>query len=322
MATAVAIHAAYPNEFVVGPACSGFDWAWLTAAFAYGVLNESVFDAVSMHPYRSDNVETVINDYAQLRQLMAAYTPASRGQLPIISGEWGYTTCTQGTAACNYGNAVNEQTQAKYLARQWLTNTANGVAWSTWYDWKNDGVNASLPEQNFGSVSAIYNNATLPYAWKPSYVAANTLQTTLGNAVAAGGLLQSVSIVQDGSNATAADIFVVPFTMSGGGTSYAAWSNVTSCPAAGFRGDCGFYGIGQMECLARGCCFDEFDTSNRTQCFFPLPGPIVTWPTAAAACWTSVDFLGRSLGQVCTGAGAGSNVTLALSDSPIYLLSG
>jgi hypothetical protein len=63
--------------------------------------------------YRSDPPDTVLDDYAALRALIVkhASTPAEAA-LPILSGEWGYTTAV---APCSYGNRVDELTQARVV---------------------------------------------------------------------------------------------------------------------------------------------------------------------------------------------------------------
>ena len=49
--------------------------------------------AVSIHPYRGENPDTVLSDYAQLRALIAQHgKTAAQKAMPIVSGEWGYTT--------------------------------------------------------------------------------------------------------------------------------------------------------------------------------------------------------------------------------------
>ena len=126
-AVGAALKASYPGEIYVGPTTSGFDIPFITTVFQCGTLK--YFDAVSVHPYRGSNPETVLPDYATLRSLIEQYAPTpARQALPILSGEWGYTTCTQ---PCN-GQDVSLQTQAQYLARQWLTNDLAGVPVSIW----------------------------------------------------------------------------------------------------------------------------------------------------------------------------------------------
>jgi hypothetical protein len=140
LATARAIRHADPQACIVGPTTSGFDWNFLEAVFKSGLLK--YLDAVSVHPYRGKPPETAGPDFARLRRLIDQYAPAG-STIPIISGEWGYSTCTKG---------VSQERQASYLARQQLSNLLNGVPLSIWYDWKNDGEDAAYNEDNFGTV--------------------------------------------------------------------------------------------------------------------------------------------------------------------------
>jgi hypothetical protein len=63
--------------------------------------------------------------------------------MPILSGEWGYSTHRKG---------VSLETQADFAVRQQLLNLLNGVPLSIWYDWKNDGDDPGENEHNFGTV--------------------------------------------------------------------------------------------------------------------------------------------------------------------------
>lgn len=152
LAAARAIRAADPRACIVGPTTSGFDWKFLEAVFQSGFLD--YLDAVSVHPYRGQAPETAGPDFARLRKLIARYAPAGR-TIPIVSGEWGYSTCTRG---------VSLQRQAEYSVRQQLSNLMNGVPLSIWYDWKNDGRNPADNENNFGTM----NYDLTP---KPAYLA-------------------------------------------------------------------------------------------------------------------------------------------------------
>ena len=119
-------------------------------------------DAVSVNPYRNPGKppETAAADYQKLHALIARYAPPARkDSIPILSGEWGYSTCKRG---------VSLETQAAFAARQQLSNLLNGVPLSIWYDWKNDGPDPNENEHNLGTV--------LPdLAPKPAYVAIRTL---------------------------------------------------------------------------------------------------------------------------------------------------
>ena len=123
-------------------------------------------DGVSVHPYRSPNKspETAAADYERLRQLIDRHAPPSKkGKLPIVSGEWGYSTCTKG---------VSLERQAAFAARQQLFNLFSGIPLSIWYDWKNDGPDPKENEHNFGTV--------LPdLSPKPAYLAIQILTREL-----------------------------------------------------------------------------------------------------------------------------------------------
>jgi polysaccharide biosynthesis protein PslG len=109
IAAAKAIREAEPQATIVGPASSGFPWEYLETFLKSGVLE--YLDAVSVHPYRNPKQppETAAVDYKKLRELIARYAPAGKTNLPILSGEWGYSTHRKG---------VSLETQANFAARQ------------------------------------------------------------------------------------------------------------------------------------------------------------------------------------------------------------
>jgi polysaccharide biosynthesis protein PslG len=144
LATARAVRSADPQATILGPASSEFPWSFMETLFKAGLLEH--LDGISVHPYRpgSRGPETAITDYTKLRELIERYAPPSRkGKLPIISGEWGYSSNTKG---------VSLQTQADFAVRQQLFNLLSGVPLSIWYDWKNDGNDPAENEHNFGTV--------------------------------------------------------------------------------------------------------------------------------------------------------------------------
>lgn len=179
-----------PKEILVGPTTSELDLPFLEACCKAGLL--SLWDAVSVHPYRQSSPETVSEEYRTLRQLIARHAPRPivpdpnglRGRegliqgdpkhLPILSGEWGYSS-----AKLPHGG-FDESQQARYLPRQWLSNIANEVPISIWYDWHDDGDDRSNPEHNFGTVRRPYRAGQADvYEPKPAYLAAKTLTTVL-----------------------------------------------------------------------------------------------------------------------------------------------
>lgn len=160
LATAKQISSADPHACIVAPACAGFNWKFLETVLQSGMLE--YLDAVSMHPYRGKAPETASKDYARLRELITRYAPPGK-TIPILSGEWGYPSST---------NGVPVQTQAAFIVRQQLSNLLNGVPLSIWYDWRNDGQDPGNREHNFGTVD-------FDMKPKPAYLAIQTLTREL-----------------------------------------------------------------------------------------------------------------------------------------------
>lgn len=194
LATARAVRAADPQACIVGPTTSGFDWKFLEAVFKSGLLD--YLDGVSVHPYRQKPPETAASDFARLRELIAQYAPPGK-TIPIVSGEWGYSTSWK---------SVSPETQANYIARQQLSNLLNGVPLSIWYDWKNDGRDPADGEHNFGTVG--YNLTP-----KPAYLAIQTMTRELSG--------YSISQRYDTGNT---NDFVLVLTNAAGQSKLAAWT--------------------------------------------------------------------------------------------------
>jgi len=168
LAAAKGIHAAAPGEAVIGPATSGVDMQFLESCFKAGLLD--CWDAVSVHPYRQEAPEGAAAEYLKLGERIAHYAPKGKS-IPIISGEWGYSSAWQ-----NY----DEATQGQMLAREWLVNLANHIPLSIWYDWHEDGTDPREPEHHFGTVANAYHAGGSPvYDPKPAYLAAKTLTSVL-----------------------------------------------------------------------------------------------------------------------------------------------
>lgn len=128
-----------PDEWFIGPAVSSFDWAFLIGCMKGGLLQ--YWDAVSVHPYRTDSPDTVVKDWQRLRYLIQAYAPNGR-QIGMICSEWGFSSLT-----------VGERGQADYAARMYLANLASGVPLTIWYDWKDDANDKRAEERHFGLVT-------------------------------------------------------------------------------------------------------------------------------------------------------------------------
>ena len=134
-----ALRAADPSCTIVAPALSGFDYAFLTTCFQDGLLN--LVDAVSVHPYGTATPEAVVNSYTTVRNYITQYHPS--GAVPVISSEWGYSQ-----------TGITAQLQGDYLARMFLVNLSQGIPFSNWYDWENDGTDPTNSEDNYGTVTA------------------------------------------------------------------------------------------------------------------------------------------------------------------------
>ena len=172
LAVGKAIRQAAPREIYIGPAASTIDMPFLEACFKAGLLD--YWSAVSVHPYRQKDPETAADDYRALRQLISIYAPKGK-QIPIISGEWGYSSVW---------HEFDADRQAKMIARQWLTNIANDIPVSIWYDWHDDGMSTTDPEHHFGTVLNPYHPDRDPvYDPKPAYRAATTLTGALNGFV-------------------------------------------------------------------------------------------------------------------------------------------
>lgn len=154
-----------PAAQLVGPA-TAIDIPFLESCFRAGVL--PYWSAVSVHPYREGKPELAAAEYAQLREMIIRFSGArTTERMALISSEWGYSSAWRG---------MNEEKQAVMLARQFLTNAANGIPLSIWYDWRDDGVDPKEPEHHFGLVRYEYRKGQTPvYEPKPAYLAARTL---------------------------------------------------------------------------------------------------------------------------------------------------
>lgn len=197
LAAAKAIRAADAHATLVGPATSTFPWEFLETFFKSGILE--YLDGVSVHPYREPRrtPETATADYERLRSLIDRYAPADKKHIPILSGEWGYSSWERG---------VSLDTQAAFLVRQQLNNLLNQVPLSIWYDWKNDGDDPKENEHNFGTV-------TPDLKPKPAYAAVKTLTHELAG----------YRIAQRQTLSSDRDILLV-CTNSVGGRKLVAWT--------------------------------------------------------------------------------------------------
>lgn len=329
----------------VGPATSGFAWDYLNASMADGILG--AFSAVSVHPYRGDPPETVLDDYTRLRAMIQSHgsTPAQQ-TLPVVSGEWGYTSAT---LPCVYSNRVNASVQAAYLARMWLINTLAEIPVSINYDWSDGGTDPTNCEDNFGSVAQspvpTPGPNSEPFTRKPAYTAALTLQSTLGGFETAGPRLPVTSTTPSG--VLDSEVFVLPFHKRTGEIAFAVWSNHTAegtCAGAEVksRTDCGYLHISKEACLSPSnpkgptCCWEQnSSTVGGPQCYrvmnpaavtvvFKLPSGTPRRQTEsqqaseASECFAVTEMLGGSADKVCADAQGILSVETG-AGTPVYL---
>ncbi len=145
---------------VVVGATSGCDASFLDQAFALQSLN--AVDAVSIHPYRTSSPETFLQDRLLVEEVLRRRT--LRDDIPLYSGEWGYSSTWFGGRT-----ASAWKTQAVQAVRMILSNILSGVPKTVWYDLQDDGSNPLDAEHNFGLLT---DGTPSP---KPAYNAIKTL---------------------------------------------------------------------------------------------------------------------------------------------------
>ena len=165
---ATAFRAASIDGELIGPATSQIDFNFIDQCLSGDVATE--WSAISVHPYRQQVPETAALEYAHLRELLRTHSSESAA-LKIISSEWGYSSVW---------SRMDQPLQAIMLARSLLTNLANGIPLSIWYDWHDDGRDPTDPEDHFGLVGyETRMDSAVVYDPKPAFLAAKTLTTML-----------------------------------------------------------------------------------------------------------------------------------------------
>ncbi|MGG3640539.1 cellulase family glycosylhydrolase [Bacillus gobiensis] len=156
--TAPIIKQADPTGTVSAPAALALTnetFAWLEKLFQKGVLEQ--IDAVSVHPYRKKAPESVINEYARLRELIKKY---SNKELPVFSGEWGYSTTSMPADFAR-------EKQAEYLVRMLAVNQMAEIPVSIWYGLRDNGTDPKVEVHNYGLLDSKGKQ-------KPAYAAYKT----------------------------------------------------------------------------------------------------------------------------------------------------
>ena len=90
---------------------------------------------MTLHSYTSGGPEQQLPYYAAMQILVGS-------SVTLISGEWGWATCSVNgkPSNCIHGtmpDVISESDQAMYVARQWLMNAMQGIPVSIYYDWTN-----------------------------------------------------------------------------------------------------------------------------------------------------------------------------------------
>eukprot|EP01114_Cavostelium_apophysatum_P009584 TRINITY_DN2276_c0_g1_i1.p1 TRINITY_DN2276_c0_g1~~TRINITY_DN2276_c0_g1_i1.p1 ORF type:complete len:943 (+),score=115.31 TRINITY_DN2276_c0_g1_i1:87-2915(+) len=158
----------YPNETLAGPGyASVADLAFLEGLLKMGMQN--YFHLWTIHPYRGTGYpEDAINVFIHWRRMLKAYSAPTDIMPPIASGEWGYSQLW-----------VNESMQAAFFVREFLTNVVVESSYTMWYDWRDDGTNATYFEHHFGIVEYAWLGGEQPLKPKPAYNAAKVLKRVL-----------------------------------------------------------------------------------------------------------------------------------------------
>lgn len=194
-----------PTATVVAPALSGLgdvSLPWMEETFRQGILN--YIDAISVHPYRDSNPESVIEDYYKLKELISKYT---KKDMPIISSEWGYSNVIKKESESNSHTVSNELEQAQYISRMILINQYQNIKYSIVYEWKDDGQNRYSIEHNFGLYK--YNQKTP----KKAGLALEILIKTLGD-------YKFIERIDTGRN----EDYLFKYLNREGQTAYAFWT--------------------------------------------------------------------------------------------------
>jgi hypothetical protein len=152
-----AIRKKFSLEIIIGPASSYVDMPFIEGCLRGGMLE--FWSGVSVHPYRQTEPESATRDYANLRALITRYTAAGQS-VPIICGEWGYSTAWKG---------YDDFKQADYLKRMFQFNRREHIPLTIWYDWRDDGEDPANQEDRFGLVRQAIGGLFEP---KPAYFAA------------------------------------------------------------------------------------------------------------------------------------------------------
>ncbi|RAU98169.1 S-layer homology domain-containing protein [Paenibacillus sp. YN15] len=155
------VKASHPEVAVIGPTSAGIDVPWLNELFGLGAL--PYMEAVSVHHYGYP-ISPEVHYNEKLDQLIQLIQQHNNGELtPIWLTEFGYPTHNQGTG-------ISEKGQSNNLVKGHVIAMSKGVEKGFWYDFMNDGLDATYNENNFGIIRNEKDRKGA-YVPKPAYAA-------------------------------------------------------------------------------------------------------------------------------------------------------
>lgn len=154
-----AAHAANPDVTIATGGVQQVDRDFIRAVGDMSATqSRSGPDAVSVHPYRQQYPETVLDDYRALREDLSTY--AKRPQ--VWATEWSYPSFGYEYVKdiANGHSPEARARQAKYAVRLLMMNWIAQVGLTSYYDMRDDGPDPKEMEHNFGLLDA--GNGKLP----------------------------------------------------------------------------------------------------------------------------------------------------------------
>lgn len=139
-----AIRKKQPNAVIIAPSMSAVPSWHYHPDFMPAVLRSDLgrlIDAISIHPYRNSEPESVLRNMDLLTRYIREARPDRKGSLHYLFSEWGYSTAKE---------VRTEEMQAAYLVRCQMVGLMAGAWITTWYDWRDDGDDPNDREHRFG----------------------------------------------------------------------------------------------------------------------------------------------------------------------------
>jgi hypothetical protein len=141
-----AVKAIDPSAVFIAGAIGGLKLDWLSAMLAAGAIGS--FDALSIHPYNFGRSTRTGDVWAQdmLATEAAIHRYTDGRDIPLYITEMGWPTYTGPTG-------ISPRQAGVYLAQMFLlARTMTFIKGIWWYDFRDDGVDASNKENDFGLV--------------------------------------------------------------------------------------------------------------------------------------------------------------------------